>query len=222
MSDAVPAADWLGQRIAVAVRTSSKNEGHFSAWSNVVRLDVVSPLQPPTVETEPTADGIRLRWKPAPEGTTFRVFRSGPGDQTPTEIGTAKTGEFLDKSAQFDVAYTYQVVATHGAAESLPSVAATITAKDVFPPTVPTGVAALATPDSIEISWQRSPERDLKGYYLYRSANGGAFERLGDLLSLPTYSDRSAERGKTYRYEVSSVDQKNNESAKSSPVEVTF
>jgi fibronectin type 3 domain-containing protein len=42
------------------------------------------------------------------------------------------------------------------------------------------------------------------------------------LLTLPTYSDHNVEHGKTYRYQVSAVDQKNNESAKSAVAEVAY
>ena len=83
-------------------------------------------------------------------------------------------------------------------------------------------MTALAGPGSIEISWQRSPEKDLKGYYLYRSVNGSSFQRVNGPLTLPTYSDRDVEHGKTYRYAVSAFDQKGNESEKSAPAEVSF
>ncbi len=80
----------------------------------------------------------------------------------------------------------------------------------------------LAGPESIEVSWQRSPEADTAGYYVYRSVDGGAFERLGDKVTLPAFSDRKVEHGKTYRYQISAVDQKKNESDRSAVVEVRF
>jgi fibronectin type 3 domain-containing protein len=83
-------------------------------------------------------------------------------------------------------------------------------------------VTALAGPDSVEVSWQRSPEADTQGYYVYRSMNGGSLERQGALVTLPAYSDRKVEHGKTYRYAVSAVDKKNNESDKSAPAEAAF
>ena len=109
-----------------------------------------------------------------------------------------------------------------GLAESLPSKAGESTPKDIFPPSVPERMTALAGPDSVEVSWQRSPEPDLKGYYLYRSVNGAPFEQQGNLLMVPTYSDRDVQHGKTYRYEVSATDQKGNVSEKSAPAEVVF
>jgi fibronectin type 3 domain-containing protein len=98
----------------------------------------------------------------------------------------------------------------------------TITPRDTFAPSVPASATALSGPTSIEVSWQRSPESDLQGYYVYRSVNGAPFERQGELIAVPAYSDRRVEHGKTYRYEISAVDKKNNESDKSAPAEVNF
>jgi fibronectin type 3 domain-containing protein len=109
-----------------------------------------------------------------------------------------------------------------GTAESLPSKPFVITAVDVFPPKVPASITALTAANSVEVSWERSPDADLKGYYLYRSANGRSFERQGNLLTLPTYSDHNVEHGKAYRYAVSAVDQKGNESARSAVAEVAY
>ncbi len=218
----IPVSEWLNKRIAVAVRTAVKKTDHYSQWSNRVVLDVVPPLKAPEVKAAATARGVLLTWEGQGSGMEYRVFRQGAGDQQPVEIGTSKTPDYLDTTAQYDTAYTYTVVTTEGSAESLASKPVPVTPVDIFPPSVPASIAALAGPDSIEISWQRSPEQDLKGYYLYRSVNGGPFARIADLLALPTYSDHKVERGKTYRYEVSAIDQKGNESAKSAPAEVVF
>lgn len=222
MERQILASQWVGQRIAVAVRTSVKSRGHFSPWSNVVRLEVVTPLSAPIVSTKFTAQGVDLKWQPSGEGAHYEIFRQGPADKQPVHIGTAEHAEYLDTTAQYDTPYKYSAIAARGAAESLPSKTVEITSRDIFPPAVPTGVTALATPDSIEISWQRSPEADLKGYYVYRSVNGGPFTRRGDLINLPTYADHNVEHGNSYRYEISAIDQKNNESDRSSTVEVIF
>lgn len=218
----VPVSEWLNKRAAVAVRTAVKKTDHYSSWSNRVVLEVVPPLKAPEVKAIPTARGVLLSWEPQGSGMEYRVSRQGPGDQQPVQIGTSKTPDYLDTTAQYDTVYTYTVVTTEGSAESLASKPVSITPVDIFPPSVPASITALAGPDSIEVSWQRSPEPDLKGYYLYRSVNGGSLERIADLLALPTYSDHKVEHGKTYRYEVSAIDQKGNESAKSAPAEVTF
>lgn len=221
----IPVDGFQGQHIAVAVRTAVKKHDHFSSWSNVVRLDVIPPLQPPVIQAQPTAEGIRITWAETAPGVEHRILRQGPNDKSPVVLGTTDKSEYVDTTSQYDVGYTYTAVTFQATAESLPSQPATVTAAenvDKFPPKVPAGLTALATPATIELSWERGTDPDLKGYYVYRSMDNGPFERQGGLTVLPTYSDSHVEHGKTYRYEVSAVDQKGNESNRSLPAEAHF
>lgn len=223
IEDAIPTSDWVGQRVAVAVRTSVKKNNRYSQWSNVARMEVVAPLPPPVVKWEATKEGYKLTWPEEGAGLHYQIFRQAPNDHAPAQIGTADKPEYVDATSQWDTPYIYTVVAQQGSAESLASEPVRVIHADTFPPSVPAGITALATPESIDVSWQRSPEPDLRGYYVYRSVDGGPFVRQGDLLDLPAYSDHNVEHGKTYRYAVSSVDQKGNESEKSAPpAEVVF
>jgi fibronectin type 3 domain-containing protein len=222
ISKKIPAPEWEGQRVAVAVRTAIKKKDHYSAWSNRVVLDVIAPLAPPQVKAKSTAKGVMLTWDAVANSSEYRIYRKSANDNAPIQLGTSKARNYLDTSSQYEIPYEYTVVAVRGLAESLPSRAELITTKDIFPPSVPSGVAVLAAPSSIELSWQRSPEADLKGYYVYRSENGGPYQGVGGLLNLPAYSDHQVEHGKTYRYQVSAVDQKNNASDRSAPVEIRF
>ena len=222
MSKIVPAKDWVGQHIAIAVRTAVKHKDHYSAWSNRVVLDVVPPLAAPVITAEATVRGVEISWPGQAAELKHRIYRQSATDKAPVEAGTSDGKTYLDATAQYDTRYEYTAVAFQGAVQSLPSKDVSITPIDKFPPSVPAGLTALAGPLSIELSWQRSPESDLKGYYVYRSENGAPFQQLGDLVTLPTLSDRRVEHGKTYRYEVSAVDKKNNQSERSAPREVTF
>jgi fibronectin type 3 domain-containing protein len=174
------------------------------------------------VKATPTARGVLLSWAATPGAAGYRILRAGPDEKTPVEIGTSSTTDYLDTTAEYDTRYVYTAIATEGSAESLASKPEIITPVDKFAPSVPASITVLPAPNAIEVTWQRSPEPDLKGYYLYRSVNNAPFERIGPLLTLPTYSDRSVEHGKTYRYQVSAVDRKNNESARSNPAETAF
>jgi fibronectin type 3 domain-containing protein len=222
MTKSIPASDWIGKHVVIAVRTAVRKTDHYSSWSNRAILNVIKPLEPPVVKAEATAQGVLVSWEKQVSGAQYTVYRQGPGEPQPVQIGTSDHPDYLDKTAQYDTQYTYTAIATKGSAESLTSNACEITPVDKFAPSVPASITALAGPDSIEVSWQRSPESDLKGYYVYRSVNGGPFERQGGLVSVPTFSDRHVEHGKTYRYEVSAVDQKNNESGKSAAAQTTF
>jgi hypothetical protein len=223
MTESIPVAGLLGQHVAIAVRTAVKRGDHYSAWSNRVVLDVLPPLSAPaSLKLVSAAEGVVIEWEGVESAKSYRISRQAPSDKTAAEIGSAEQPHFVDTTAQFETQYSYAVVALNGGVESPPSEAVKITPLDKFPPSVPGGVTALAGPESIEISWQRSPETDLQGYYVYRSVNGGEFERQGAMLSLPAYSDRQVEHGKSYRYVVNSVDKKGNESARSSAAQVGF
>ena len=218
----IPVSDWQGQKITISVRTAVRTGNHFSPWSPPVSLDVIEPLQPPKVSWEATRDGYKLTWADEGPGLRYEVLRQAGGQTTIESVGVAEKAEFVDPTSQWDVPYTYFVVAKKDAAESLRSDGVPVNHADTFPPSVPQGVTVLAGPDAVELTWSRSPEPDLKAYKIYRAVGGGALEPLGAPVNLPTFSDRKVEHGKTYRYAISSIDLKNNESDKSAVVEVSF
>ena len=223
ISYTVSASDWVGKGVVIAVRTAvKKNKDDFSAWSNFEHLAVISPLKPPAIAVNPTPQGYRLTWNAEGPDTHYQIFRQGPGETAPVQIGTSEKPEYVDGSAKWDTPYTYSIAAVRGAAQSLPSNQETVHQHDIYPPSVPSGLTGLATANSIELSWQRSPEADLKGYYVYRSVNGGPFTREGGLVTLPTFSDQAVQHGRTYSYQVSAIDQNNNQSDKCSPAAIAF
>lgn len=217
VSKILPTEGWIGKHVVVAVRTSMKKEDHFSQWSNRAMLDVVAPLKPPEATIEATKNGYLLTWPAEGTGIRYLIYRRGPTDKTPIEIGTSEQPLYLDSTSHWDTPYTYTVVAQKDTAQSEPSKDLEVNHADTFPPEVPASVTALAGPESIEVSWSRSPDANLKGYYVYRSTNGGDFVRQGDLVNVPNYSDRSVEHGKSYRYEISAASQKGYESGKTPP-----
>lgn len=221
MSKIIPVSDWMGKRVNVLVRTAVKQVEHYSQWSNRAVIDVIPPLEPPVVEWKATKRGYLLTWT-SEAGVHYAVLRQGPNEHAPAQIGTADTGLYLDSTAQWDTPYIYTVVTQKDSAESLPSKPVSAMHANTFPPEIPASITAVGGPESVEVSWSRSQDADLKGYYLYRSTDGGAFERQGDLLTLPVFSDRNVQHGKTYRYAVSAVSQKGVESDKSTVAEVAF
>lgn len=221
ISYSIKVSDWVGQKLAVQVRTEVKTKGHFSSWSNKAVVQVIPPLTPPLVHVEANAKGFLLTW-PAANGVTYRVQRQGPNDKQPLELATVAGGEYLDTSAQYDTQYSYVVTALEDRAESLPSEPVQFSAEDKFAPAVPTGLSVLAGPDEVNVAWQRNTESDLQGYFVYRSTDHGAYEKQDGLDQLPTYVDRKVEHGKTYSYKVSAIDKKGNESAQSAAAEVQY
>ena len=222
VTQTIPVSEWEGKKIDILVRTSGSKKTHFSDWSNRVTLDVIAPLQPPSVKVQATAAGYKLTWTADSRARQYRILRQGPGETTPSINGISDKPEYVDGTAQWDTPYSYSVIAQAGDVESLASAPLAVDSPDSFPPAVPTGLVALAGPNSVELSWSRNTELDLKGYMVFRSTDRGPFEHQGDLLTLPSFSDRSVEHGKRYRYSVSAVDRKGNPSDHSAPVEVAY
>jgi hypothetical protein len=221
---AIPASHWLGKNVAIAVRTAQHK--NYSSWSNIIHLRIVDPLAPPAIKADSDAKGVKITVSGLTPGSKARILRQGPNDAQPADAGVTDTTEFIDNAADYGTKYVYTAVALNDSdqanAVSVPSKPELITPIDKFPPEVPTNITALPGPNSIELSWERSPALDTKGYYVYRSIDGAPFKRIGDLNILPTYSDKDVKRGNRYRYEVNAIDQRGNPSDRSVPVEVIY
>ena len=210
----IAVSDWVGKSVDIFIRTADK-DSKFSSWSNRVHLNVVPPLAAAEVTAKDVRQGVLLSWPEQQPGAHYDIYRQGPNDKAPVKIGTAEHNQYTDTSSAYETPYEYTVIALKGGAESLPSKPVAITTHDVYPPPTPASITALAAANSIEVSWERSVAPDLKGYYIYRSTNGGPFERIGGLVNVPTYSDHAIQAGSTYRYRVSAIDMLNHESDKS-------
>lgn len=221
VSVAVAVNGFANQEVFLAVRAQGAKK-RWSGWSNIVALPVVPPVPVPSqVAAESTAAGVRLTW--AGQGA-FRVFRRAAGEKEFTRIATSDQPRYVDATAAYGTAYEYAVQATvksgSAEAESEPSLPTAITPDDKFPPAVPAGLNALAGAGSVQLVWDRDTDSDLAGYFVYRAEGEGPFTRQGARVDAPSYSDRTVQSGKRYRYRVSAVDLKGNESAQGPPVEI--
>lgn len=143
-------------------------------------------------------------------------------------------GGMIDSTAIADEPYRYTAVRSRSVTidaqklemRSAPS-AVTITLRDVFPPAIPQGLIAAGFPvegsDSIAVDlvWQPNTETDLAGYNVYRQAGDGAVVKLtAKPVALPGFHDATAAHGVSYRYTVTAIDAKGNESAASAAAEL--
>jgi hypothetical protein len=158
----------------------------------------------------------------------------------------AQADRTLDSSIRFGETYEYraQRVTRVTLAEKTPdgqtksqtlelvgplSDAVRVEALDIFPPAVPTGLAAVATAGdanggpSIDLSWQPVTDADLAGYAVYRRESGSAWQRISPTQPVvgPGFHDANVQPGHTYTYAVSAIDQSVRESARSVEAEET-
>jgi len=216
-----PAKDWVGKQVTLMVRATGP-KGKASDWSNPVTLAVGEPLPTPA-DFKAIADpkGVRLTWLDSAGSGQYRIFR-GSGDAMPQRLAESDKPEYLDTSVDFGSAYRYFVQALAGESrQSEISAIVGVTPADTFAPAVPAGLMAVAGVNSIELAWQPNMEEDLAGYQVYRSAGGGAAERIAGPVDAPNFSDRTVEIGTKYSYTITAIDRTGNESAHSAAVEVT-
>lgn len=138
-----------------------------------------------------------------------------------------------DKDAAFNQIYRYNVqrvetVTLGGHSLEIagtPSETYILNTRDVFPPAVPTGLVAVASPDEhvIDLSWAPNTESDLAGYIVYRREAGStaAPTRISPAQTIPgpAFRDTTAVAGRVYAYSVSAIDQDKNESQRSVEVQ---
>lgn len=200
-------------------------------------------------------DGVVLRWAPDGESVPVRFHRTlltpaSPSRQQgllapppePAEVNLlvdqdTLTAVALDKSVRFGATYEYRAqrvarVTVNGQSVELAGALSSpvrVAVLDVFPPAVPTGLAAVAiaaekgTSAAIDLSWQPDTETDLAGYYVYRREGSGLWQRISPAQPFvaPAYHDATVIPGHTYQYAVSAVDKGGHESARSSEAEET-
>jgi hypothetical protein len=213
----VPAAEWVNKDVVISVRSVGP-KGKSSQWATVKLLHVLPPLQQPAaLEAQNVEQGVKLVWK----GTAprFRIFRA-IGEAAPERLAESDRAEFIDGTTQYDTQYQYRVQGViddlHGSVVSEPKA---ITPVDKFPPAVPGALTAVLGVNTVELAWTRNTERDFRGYNVYRATDGGPFEKIAESVVAPSYSDSKIEPGRKYRYEVSAVDVKGNESQHSTPAD---
>jgi hypothetical protein len=212
--------------------------------ANVVKAGVVLHWTP-----EHPGEAIRLHRKlltPKAEGKPQK--EQGPLAPTPepvernllvdagSQAGTAPD-RALDQDIRFGQVYEYRAqrierVTADGQTVELAgpfSEPVRVEANDIFPPNVPTGLAAVATlaqagvETAIDLSRQPVTAADLAGYAVYRSEGDGQWQRISPAQPVvpPGFHDAQVQPGHTYRYAVTAIDQGGHESGRSAETEET-
>jgi len=250
-----PLAIGAARPLAYFVELTNKN-GRSAGLSNAaVVVAGEAPAALDGVAAQVRKGGIVLRWTPVSGNDSIRLHRkllsAAPAAKSKTQAGPfatqpepavqnllveagAAAGRVLDKDIRFGQTYEYRAqrvarLTVDGQKLELAgplSAPLRVEALDVFPPAVPTGLAAVANEGaepSIDLSWQPDTESDLAGYAVYRRENGGAWQRISPAQPLvpPAFRDSHVQAGHTYSYAVSAIDQGGHESARSVEAEET-
>ncbi len=208
------------------------------------RTGVMLRWAPESQETSPAAVRIERKLIAAPTGVKPAAgplsAHAEPAERTLLVAPAPHLDRALDSSITLGSTYEYRAqrvvhVIVNGQAMELAgalSAPVRIAAVNVFPPAVPSGLAAVATPGAegagpaIDLNWRPNIEPDLAGYIVYRhdsSAAASDWQRVSPAqpVAAPGFHDSDVQPGHTYQYAVSAVDQQGHESERSAPAEET-
>ncbi len=249
-TDTLPPALASGAPRKLSYFVELKNRsGRSAGLSNAA---MVAAGQAPAPVTELTAEvrkaGVVLRWTLDEKDLAVRLHRKllnppaakphqgmlAPSPEPLKEdllVEAGSHGRALDKGVRFGETYEYKAqrvaqVEADGQKLELDgefSSPMRVEVKDVFPPEIPTGLAAVASEGengagaTIDLSWQPGTEADLAGYIVYRREDDGGWQPVSPRQPLvgPAFHDAQVLAGHTYHYAVSAVDQGGHESARS-------
>jgi hypothetical protein len=249
-TDTLPPALASGPPRVARYFVELKNQnGRSAGLSNAaVVLAGEAPAPVAGLNAEVRKGGVVLHWKTNNETAAIRLRRTlltpattknqggllAPAPEPLEQIllvDAGTTGRALDKEIRFGQTYEYRAqrvarVDADGQTLELAgefSAPVRVEALDVFPPAVPTGLAAVATAaengteGAIDLSWQPGTDADLAGYAVYRREGEAAWTRISTARPLvgPAFHDTQIQPGHTYTYAVSAIDQGGHESARS-------
>jgi len=135
---------------------------------------------------------------------TIRVFFNGDPDPVTTTANFM--GQWsLEPSAHSDGTYSITARAENAAGNSPLSDPVTITIDRFVNP--PSGVTLTALNTQIHVNWTASPDPDVIGYEVWRSAAGGSYVKIHSGLIVGTfYCDGPLTNGTQYCYQIRAVD----------------
>jgi len=218
----------VGATMRYAVRALDRR-GRPSTWVAAPDLVLLPATAAPTgLAAEPTSAGVRLSWQ-GDAGAGYNLYRTDADGAAPGAVNDQpiRVAEYLDENVIIGSRYTYFVrgLLADGRPrrETADSVPAAVTAVDRFPPSPPAGLVAVQERAAVRLFWDPNPERDVTGYRVSRSVDGGTFMPLETApLVRPLYLDVDVEPGQRLLYRVTALDgadpQNESEPAESDPL----
>lgn len=257
LTDALPGSVANGDARPVSYFVELRNKkGRSAGLSNAATvLAGEAPRPVEGLKAEMRKQGVVLRWTADGETAPVRLQRkllTPPANKTTqgalapapemvnetllVQEGVAE-GRAMDTTVRMGETYEYRAqrvsrVEVEGKTLELAgelSAPIDIEAKDVFPPDVPSGLAAVATAGenggapAIDLSWRANLDPSLAGYLVYRREGDGEWQRVSPATPsiAPAFHDPDVQPGHIYRYAVSAVDRNGRESARSPEAEET-
>jgi len=199
---------------------------------------LAAPKAPRVLSAAPGDQRISLTWQPpaemmdgspAPGDLRYLVLRGAgaEGALAPITPEPVAGTTFTDTGVENDADYRYAVRAVRVdpavSATGETSAAVVAAAADTTPPAAPDGLVAVPSAGAVRLAWNPSASPDVATYAVYRAGETGDFMRIATTLAVANvYLDRDVQRGTTYRYAITALDnaRRPNESPRSNMVSV--
>ena len=153
-----------------------------------------------------------------PVESAEQIIKKAGRERNPHEF-YPKTYAYEDNGLYNGMTYYYYIVAADKKGnESKPTETADGIPRDRKPPEKVKGLKAVSHIGSVSLKWQKSKERDLLGYFIYRKAEGEEnYSLIAEIkdLSKTSFVDSNLKPGLNHSYRVSSFDESRNESVAS-------
>ncbi|MBW2039679.1 MAG: hypothetical protein JRI46_08800 [Deltaproteobacteria bacterium] len=190
--------------------------GYPSPPSNEAMIQWGAPPAPPSsLKGEGRDRSVLLSWKPVEGADGYDIYRRQEGNPFPSDPlnkTPVKEETYLDKGLQNERKYLYVVrgvkVCGETPVEGKSSEEIAAIPIDITPPLPPSGLIAIPQEEGIELDWFPNEEADLLGYNVYRrEVSEGELRKINKKVIEEThFLDLSAERGKSYYYAITAVD----------------
>ena len=216
-------------------------DGYLGGWSKTLsHVWGWLPRAPQALKAVPGDKIVALSWTPVTalqDGSPARdlagyvIYRlSGTGPWIRLTPAPVQANNFQDVAVLNDVTYTYKIQAVRRLGEddlaSLDSPTQIAMPEKRNPPPPVQNVLVVVTSQGVELRWEESPAPDVAGYRVYRRSTGEEkYTRLTpELIKKPYFVDGQVQRGQTYHYYVTAVDDspRANESLPSETMPITY
>lgn len=165
------------------------------AYSNTVKASYLA--QPATPVVTPVADGMQISWEGNPLAEKYIVYRYN--DDTVLQLATVTDITYVDVTSKTNgTKYVYSVKAVNSEAESL----ASQKAEAYYLTKVSISKVSILY-NGYTVEWSKN--KKATGYVLYRSKDGGEYEKVKTITKNTTlkYTDKKATtNGAKYTYRV--------------------
>lgn len=199
--------------------------GRESAPSPAITVTAqTGPVSPEISRSEAGNRTVTLDWAPPQDPRVNKVLvLRGTAPESLAELARVQptARSYVDTTVQGGVPYLYALASVDAqGVVSGRSTLTPVTGQNLTPPAVPTGLKVTPSEKTLVLSWTANPEKDLRGYLVYRSegeqANSRELLLTGLPIQAPTYTDVLTAGVQTrYHYRVVAVNATQIDSARS-------